>query len=215
MSGEWLSLGPASRLLGVDPDTLRRWADSGRIEAYSTPGGHRRFGRRSLDRLIAERPAGQRLPLARLGATPERLSAVYRRTYGAAPSRSGMDVRQAVPDTERGAFRRDGRQLVAAVLRNLDAADDRERQTAEQEALGIAGDLAARLASSGTSLTESVGLFVAARRPFLAEIGGLGRRRGLSSTQLGVLFEAAAALLDRLLLGFISAHQAAAAGTTQ
>ena len=42
----WLSLGPASRMLGVDPDTLRRWADEGRVEAYVTPGGHRRFDRR-------------------------------------------------------------------------------------------------------------------------------------------------------------------------
>ena len=42
---EWLALGPASRLLGVDPDTLRRWADDGRVEAYLTPGGHRPIGR--------------------------------------------------------------------------------------------------------------------------------------------------------------------------
>ena len=42
-----LSLGPASRLLGVDPDTLRRWADEGRIEAFTTAGGHRRPERRS------------------------------------------------------------------------------------------------------------------------------------------------------------------------
>jgi DNA-binding transcriptional MerR regulator len=40
---ERLSLGPASRVLGVDPDTLRRWADFGQIEDYTTPGGHRRF----------------------------------------------------------------------------------------------------------------------------------------------------------------------------
>jgi excisionase family DNA binding protein len=45
---DWLSVGPASRLLGVDPDTLRRWADDGRVEAYTTPGGHRRFERQSL-----------------------------------------------------------------------------------------------------------------------------------------------------------------------
>ena len=29
----WLSLGPASELLGIDPDTLRRWADEGRVPA--------------------------------------------------------------------------------------------------------------------------------------------------------------------------------------
>ena len=33
---EWLSMGPASRFVGVDPDTLRRWADDGRVRTYST-----------------------------------------------------------------------------------------------------------------------------------------------------------------------------------
>ena len=28
----WLALGAASRLVGVAPDTLRRWADSGKVE---------------------------------------------------------------------------------------------------------------------------------------------------------------------------------------
>ncbi|MHB8891062.1 MAG: helix-turn-helix domain-containing protein, partial [Candidatus Limnocylindrales bacterium] len=48
-----LPLGAASRMLGVDPDTLRRWADEGRVPAFTTPGGHRRFDRRALERMIA------------------------------------------------------------------------------------------------------------------------------------------------------------------
>ena len=56
----WLSLGPASRLVGVDPDTLRRWADEGRVEAYVTPGGHRRFDRRAMEALVASRRSGSR-----------------------------------------------------------------------------------------------------------------------------------------------------------
>ncbi len=76
----WLSLGPASRLVGVDPDTLRRWADDGQVEAYATSSGHRRFDRRTLERLTFTRRTGSR-PLASLGASPERLARVYRRSY--------------------------------------------------------------------------------------------------------------------------------------
>ena len=40
---QWLSLSEAGTLLGVHPTTLRRWADSGSIPYFRTPGGHRRF----------------------------------------------------------------------------------------------------------------------------------------------------------------------------
>ena len=70
---DWVSLGPASRFLGVDPDTLRRWADGGRIRAFATPGGHRRFSRTDLQRVVAARRPGRR-PLSTLGTTPDSVS---------------------------------------------------------------------------------------------------------------------------------------------
>jgi excisionase family DNA binding protein len=33
----------AAALLGVDPQTLSRWAHAGRLAAVRTPGGHRRY----------------------------------------------------------------------------------------------------------------------------------------------------------------------------
>ena len=34
-------IGEAATLLGVSPDTMRRWADGGRVRATRTAGGHR------------------------------------------------------------------------------------------------------------------------------------------------------------------------------
>ena len=116
---ERLPLGEASRLLGVDPDTLRRWADEGRVPAFTTPGGHRRFERRALERLVASRRTGPANGLAGLGATPDRLSAAYRRRYGAFHA-TGPDPRFYVPADERESFRDSGRQLVDALVRHLD-----------------------------------------------------------------------------------------------
>ncbi len=73
----------------------------------------------------------------------------------------------------------------------------------------LVDDLARRLAASGTSLTEAVGLFVAARRPFLTELAGLGRRRTLDAARLAALYEKATGLLDRLLLRLIATYQEA------
>ena len=83
------------------------------------------------------------------------------------------------------------------------------RRRSEAQATDLVDDLARRLAAAGTSLTESVALFVAARRPFLAELAGLGRRRALDAARLAALYEDASSLLDRLLLRLIATHQAA------
>lgn len=205
----WLSIGPASRLLGVDQDTLRRWADEGRIDAFTTPGGHRRFDRVVMDRFVAGRRPGSR-PLASMGATPERLSRVYRRSYSAADGPADQ-VRTALGDADREVYRVEGRRLVGALVAHLDAdpSDVAARARSEADATELVDDLARRLAAGGTSLTESVALFVAARRPFLAELAGLGRRRALDAARLAALYEDASGLLDRLLLRLIATYHAA------
>jgi excisionase family DNA binding protein len=50
-SGEpdWLTLGQAAKYLGVAQSTIRKWSDQGRVPAFYTPGGHRRYRRRDLD----------------------------------------------------------------------------------------------------------------------------------------------------------------------
>lgn len=50
----WLSLGDASRQMGVSAATLRMWADEGRVQSYRTPGGHRRFRLGAADALSNE-----------------------------------------------------------------------------------------------------------------------------------------------------------------
>jgi excisionase family DNA binding protein len=57
---EWLTLGQAAKFLGVAQSTIRKWSDQGRVPAFYTPGGHRRYRRRDLE-LFVDRsgPAGQ------------------------------------------------------------------------------------------------------------------------------------------------------------
>lgn len=42
----------AADLLGVAPVTLKRWAISGKVRGWKTPGGHWRFRRSDLERLL-------------------------------------------------------------------------------------------------------------------------------------------------------------------
>jgi excisionase family DNA binding protein len=50
---DWLTLGQAASYLGVAQSTIRKWSDSGRMPAFYTPGGHRRFRRRDLDAFLS------------------------------------------------------------------------------------------------------------------------------------------------------------------
>ena len=49
---EWLTLGQAARFLGVAQSTIRKWSDQGRVPAFYTPGGHRRYRRPDLDNFL-------------------------------------------------------------------------------------------------------------------------------------------------------------------
>ncbi|MBA2615611.1 MAG: response regulator [Actinobacteria bacterium] len=57
-TADWLTLGQAARYLGVAQSTVRKWSDSGRLPAFYTPGGHRRFRRGDLDSFLGSSRGG-------------------------------------------------------------------------------------------------------------------------------------------------------------
>jgi excisionase family DNA binding protein len=62
---DWLTLGQAAKHLGVAQSTIRKWSDSGRVPAFYTPGGHRRYRRADLDAFLSQ--SGGTTPPARGG----------------------------------------------------------------------------------------------------------------------------------------------------
>jgi excisionase family DNA binding protein len=57
---DWLTLGQAAKYLGVAQSTIRKWSDSGRVPAFYTPGGHRRYRRGDLDAFLDRSGPGGR-----------------------------------------------------------------------------------------------------------------------------------------------------------
>ncbi len=128
---EWLSLQEASERLGVSPATLRLWADQGRVHAFRTPGGHRRFRERDL------------VTLASQGETPSPEQSL-RVLAHAALGRTRFEVSDGWLDREawyrrfppgaREEHRELGRQVVMAlsgVMSLAEAEEDLEKQAAE------------------------------------------------------------------------------------
>ena len=57
---DWLTLGQAAKYLGVAQSTIRKWSDQGRVPAFYTPGGHRRYRRSDLDQFLDRSGPGAR-----------------------------------------------------------------------------------------------------------------------------------------------------------
>jgi excisionase family DNA binding protein len=49
MNEEWLGLAETAEILGVHPNTIRRWGDQGLLPVHRTEGGHRRFRREDIE----------------------------------------------------------------------------------------------------------------------------------------------------------------------
>jgi excisionase family DNA binding protein len=56
---DWLTLGQAAKYLGVAQSTIRKWSDGGRVPAFYTPGGHRRYRRGDLDAFLERSGPGR------------------------------------------------------------------------------------------------------------------------------------------------------------
>ena len=56
---ELLTPGEVARLFGVDPKTVSRWADNGKLGALRTLGGHRRYRAQEVHQLLDDAGEGR------------------------------------------------------------------------------------------------------------------------------------------------------------
>lgn len=203
LRSDWVTLGEATRILGVSAGTLRRWSDDGRVPVFVTPGGHRRFNRPSLERLLpGDRPT--RWPLVRPALTPARLARAYRREATSAARRLPWLI--TLTEDQRQWFRSHGRRLAELLLGHLDAADEITARHALKEGVVEASSYGRMSAELGLSLSQALEGFLQFRRPFLHELGVAAQRRGIDQAGTTSLTEKADRALDQLLVAAITAQ---------
>lgn len=209
---DWVSLSEASRLLGVSPATVRRWSDAGRLRAFTTPGGHRRFSRAALQRLLpADR--SRRPPIAGGGLTPSRISRSYRRASREMSTELPWVL--TLTDRQRTLFRDRGQILARSLLQHLDAADANSAAEHLTSAAVSASEYGSMAAGLGLSLSQTVEGFLRFRAPFHQELAAASRRRGFDPAETTDLLVAAERAMDELLVATMTGHTAAAGGRPQ
>ncbi len=201
----WVSLTEARELLGVSPSTVRRWADTGMVRTFVTPGGHRRFSRAGLLALLPEQPTG-RPSLGELGETPGRMARGYRRASGDDAGRIPWVAE--LDESQRERFRGYGRSIVTALVEALDTDDPDRRSDRLRDAEDACTEYGRISGREGLSAPMTADLFLRFRRPFLAELGALSRRREFDAAATSALMADANAALDGLLLATLRGWEA-------
>ena len=201
---EWLTVHEACALIGVSPATLRRWSAAGDVQAFTTPGGHRRFARSTILGLLPS-TRRQRPTLERLGETTEHMTHVYRRQL--AQACSGLGWFDRLTEDELAPLRERGRQIAGSLLALIDAATEQERETALGNAKSDATEYGRIAARRSAEIGETVEAFLRMRMLFLGELAQVSRRRGLDTAEATHLLVTATQAIDQLLVALMNGHE--------
>jgi hypothetical protein len=182
---------------------MRRWSDAGRLRVFTTPGGHRRFSRAALERLLpADR--SRRPSIGAAGVTPSRLARTYRRaSREVAPELPWV---LALTDEQRLLFRERGQVLAASLLQHLDASRPETARLHLDAAADSAEEYGKVAAGLGLSLSQTVEGFLRFRAPFHHELAVAARRRGFDAGETTEILETAERAMDRLLISTMNGH---------
>jgi excisionase family DNA binding protein len=201
---EWLTVHEACSLIGVSPATLRRWSAAGDVQAFTTPGGHRRFARSTILGLLPSERR-QRPTLERLGETPEHMTGVYRRHL--AQACQGVSWLAGLSEEEREPLRDHGRRIAGSLLAFIDAATTDERRTTMAKAEAAVTEYGRIAARGSAGIRETVEAFLRFRMLFLGELAQVARRRGLDTVEATNLLVTATQAIDQLLVALMSGHE--------
>ena len=192
----WVSLARACELLGVNESTVRRWADSGEIQVFRTPGGHRRFAEAELLAMI-QSGVRRRSDRPLLDAATSR---IRRQLHSGSADEWYGKIAQA----ERDALRPLGRRLVEIVDDYISRRG--RRSELEDEVAEIGEQYGEELRRRGMPLAQAVRAFTFFRKSLDETAKQLSARNRLAPEEAEKAREAIAGLADRVLIGLTSVY---------
>jgi excisionase family DNA binding protein len=152
---KWLSPQEASELLGIHPTTLRLWSNQGKLPAYRTAGGHRRFDEADVLRFLDQ--SQQRHADTQLDYAVEKTLTRTRQELS-----RHLNPREAwygrLDMTARDAHRELGRQLLGLLVQYVARENDCERIL--NEGRQMARDIAIRSLQMGLSTGDIPAAFM-------------------------------------------------------
>lgn len=196
-----VSIGEASLVLGVSETTLRQWTDEGKIRAFVTPGGHRRYPRAELKKILSTRKthSGIRDLVSELENTAHRHGEIARRFL---TRTTWYHVLSGDSQERLAGF---GRKLLHLIIRYITQRSRREEII--HQARDIGHDYGEILASLGLPLTDAVEAFILHREPLLGTIAHLVKKGEAVNGRVAEAIPLVAQIMDEALVSLVTAHQ--------
>ncbi len=196
-----ISISEASHILGVSEATLRQWTDEGKITAFITPGGHRRYSRAELKKFTtsSRKVLGIKDLVVELEDTVQlhrEIARVHLNTtswYNELSQESQEHLAEL------------GRRFLNIIIRYITEPSKRE------ETLKLARDVGRSygetLAKLGLPLTDSVEAFIPHRDPIIKATTHLMRKREAVTGRVVESIPLVARVMDEALVSLVAAHQ--------
>lgn len=196
-----VSIREASHILGVNEVTLRQWTDEGKLRAFITPGGHRRYSVTDLKKFT--RASRKMLGIKDLAVEIEDTSAMHRE-IARKFFESNTSCQKPDFDTQRR-FAELGRSLLELMVKYVSEPSNRENTIASAREVGAG--FGKVLAGLGLPITDSVTAFLSHRDPFMIAATHMIAKRQLIRGNLMEAIPLANKFIDETLVCMISAYQ--------
>jgi excisionase family DNA binding protein len=205
-NADLISISEASQILGVNEATLRQWTDEGKLSAFVTPGGHRRYSKSDLKKLThsGQKALGIRDLVSELEDTTRRHREIARGFFDRSPQNIKPCREHQMKLAELG------RRFLNLTARYISEPARRE------EFLSAARDtgrgFGRLLAEMGMPLTEATEAFLMHRELIMQAAAGLAGKREARGGRIAEAIPLANHLIDMTLIAMIDEHQKYAGG---
>ncbi len=201
-----LSISEAAQVLGVSEAALRLWTDEGKVKAFVTPGGHRRYSRAELKKFSSKET--KMLGVKDVVTEMEETFGQHReisKTYF-----SNIPQDKDIVHKYQQALAGSGHDLLQLIMQYISEPANRTATLEKiREVSARHGEISANL---GLSLTDSVQAFLLHREPILKSTTSLIKKREANSGRIINLIPMIGQVLDEALLAHVAAHQQAQPG---
>ncbi|MFC1918217.1 helix-turn-helix domain-containing protein [Chloroflexota bacterium] len=198
---ESIGISEASRFLGVSEAALRQWTDEGKVKAFVTPGGHRRYFRNELKKFVSAHPKmlGVKDLVFELEETVGKHREIARKLLSSAA------WSKKLPQESQDYFADLGHRLLGLIVKYISEPSKREETIRLAHEVGQ--NMGETLATNGLPLIDSVEAFLMNREPVTTASTNLLKKHESFTGRVVDAIPLAIHVIDEALVALVAAHQ--------